>query len=350
MHDVLLEDVERIEVIRGPGATLWGANAVNGIINIITKSAKDTQGNLVTLGAGSEERGFGGFRYGGKLSDDTYYRVYAKYFNRDSFVYESGEEGVDGWDVLWGGVRMDWEISGSDLVTLQGGIYDGDIGQTYTIIDSPDLSSRTFDYGAHIAAGNVLGRWEHMFSEAQDLALQFYYDRAEREKAAMAAMANTFDVDFQHRFGLGERQEVVWGLGYRLTSDEMDNAFAVSFDPESRDYQLISAFVQDEIAYVEERLRLTLGSKFEYSDYIGFEIQPNARLLWKPHERHTAWGAISRAVRTPSRADDDMRAVIQALPPGMVSPAAPAAFVTVMGNRDFESEELLAFELGYRGG
>ena len=349
MHDVLMEDVERIEVIRGPGATLWGANAVNGIVNIITRSAKDTQGNLVILGAGSEERGFGGFRYGGKLGDDTYYRVHAKYFDRDSFAYESGEEGADGWDVLWGGWRMDWEVSGSDLLTLKGDIYDGDVGQAYRMIDSLEPPfERTLDHDAHVAAGNVLGRWEHIFSGAQDLALQFYYDRAEREEAVVVGIANTFDVDFQHRFGLCERQEVMWGLGYRLTSDEIDGAFAVSFDPEGRDYQLISAFVQDEIAYVEERLRLTLGSKFEYNDYTGFEIQPNARLLWKSHERHTAWGAISRAVRTPSRADDDMRAVIQAFPPGLVDPAAPAAFVAIMGSRDFESEELLAFELGYR--
>jgi len=349
MHDVVLEDVERIEVVRGPGATLWGANAVNGVINILTRHAKDSQGGLVTLGAGSEERGFGGIRYGGMAGEDTYYRVYAKYFDRDHFVDASGKEMADGWDVLWGGLRVDWEVSDRNTLTLGGDVYRGEVGQTYSVTNSLEPPfEQTFGYDAHIAGGNALGRWKHVFSDASDLALQLYYDRIERKEAVIAGVVNMLDLDFQHRFGLGERQEVVWGFGYRLTSDEIDGSLTISFDPESRDYQLISAFMQDEIAWVQRGLHLTLGSKFEYSEYAGFEVQPNVRLLWEPQERHVAWGAVSRAVRTPARADDGMRAVVQAFSTELMGPEVPVALLALMGSRDFESEELLAFEVGYR--
>ena len=341
MYDVLLEDVERIEVIRGPGATLWGANAVNGIISIITKNARDTRGGLVTLGGGSEERGFGGVRYGGKLGDDVYYRVYAKYFNRDHFVWASGEEAADAWDVLRGGFRMDWEASGSNLLTLQGDVYDGDAGQTFSFVTSLEPPyMRMLEFDAPIAGGYALGRWEHIFSDASDMALQLYYDRFEREEAIVEGLVNTFDLDFQHRFMLGQWQEIVWGLGYRFISDESDSTFTLSFDPKSRDYDLFSAFVQDEITLAQGRLRLMLGSKFEHNDYTGSEIQPNARLLWMPHERHTGWAAVSRAVRTPNRVSDDVR--LQ----GMYG--TPPALMVMFGDRDVESEELLAYELGYR--
>ena len=347
-QDVLLEDVERIEVIRGPGAALWGANAVNGIINILTKSARDTQGGFLVTGVGSEERGFGCFRYGGKVGEEVYYRVYAKYFNRDNFVHASGKEAADGWDVLRGGFRMDWDISDHNSLTLGGDIYDGDAGLTYRVIDSLEPPyERTFDFAVPIKGGDVLGRWEHTFSDVSDLALQLYYDRAEREDAVVEGYLHKFDVDFQHRFGSGECQEIVWGFGYRFMSDEISGDFLMSVHPERRDYDLLSAFAQDEITFVEDRLRLTLGSKFEHNDYTGFEIQPNVRLLWTPHDRHTAWGAISRAVRTPSRGEDDTRIVREVLPSGLISPDFPTAIV-VLGSRDFESEELLAFETGYR--
>ena len=349
MQDVLLEDVERIEVIRGPGATLWGANAVNGIINIITRNAEDTQGGLMTTGVGSEELGFGCLRYGGKVGGDVHYRVYAKYFNRDNFVYASGKEGADGGDVLQGGFRIDWKVSGSNALTLQGDLYDGDVGQMYRIVDSLEQPFvRMFGFDTRIAGGNVLGRWKHRFSELSDVALQLYYGRTEREEAIVAGGVNAFDVDFQHQFGLSERQEIVWGFRYRLISDEFDGSFTMSFDPESHDYDLFSAFAQDEIALVEDRLRLTLGSKFEHNDYTGFEIQPNARFLWTPHERHTAWGAISRAVRTPSRADNAMRFVRQTISPGLLFPDTPITLIVMSGNREYESEELLAYDLGYR--
>jgi len=344
----LLEDLDRIEVIRGPGATLWGANAVNGVINILTKNARDTQGGLLTLGVGSEERGFGGVRYGGKLRDHVYYRVYAKCFNRDDFVYASGEDAADGWEALRGGFRIDWDVSGSNSLTLQGDIYNEDVGQTLILASLEPPFERTPKCNAHVVEGDLLGRWEHTFSDVSDMALQLYYDRIERDDTFLVVgFYHTFDLDFQHRLGLGERQEIVWGLGYRLTSDHLDSLFALSFNQDSRDYDLLSIFVQDEITLVENRLRTTFGSKFEHNDFTGFEIQPNVRLLWTPNKRHTVWSAVSRAVRTPSRADDDMGYARQVLPPGALFPDSPTALVVASGNRDYESEELLAFELGY---
>jgi iron complex outermembrane recepter protein len=338
IQDTLLEDVERIEVIRGPGATLWGANAVNGVINIITKQAKDTQGGLVTAGAGTKERGFGSVRYGAKLNDDTCYRVYAKYFDRDS-----GVDGVDNWHVVRGGFRIDWEPANGNSLTLQGDIYDDKIGSRVSVASLTAPFARTLDGDRESNGLNLLTRWQHVISDTSDMTLQLYYDRIEQNTIILDEIRDTFDIDFQHRFLLSERQNVIWGLGYRFISDDINNTFSMSFYPDSRDDNLFSAFVQDEIILVEDRLHLTLGSKFEYNDYTGFEIQPNARLMWTPHSQHSIWTAVSRAVRTPSRVNYDIRYNIQVFPLG-----SSLALNSLIGNRNFDSEELIAYELGYR--
>lgn len=342
VQDTLLEDLDRIEVIRGPGATLWGANAVNGVINIITKQAKDTQGGLVTAGVGTEERGLGSVRYGGKLNDDTYYRVYAKYFDRDSAVDVSGHDGADEWHVLRGGFRMDWEPANSNSLTLQGDIYDGDAGQRLSVTSLTAPYTRTFDEDTEITGAYLLSRWKRTISDNSDIMLQLYYDRTERNTAVMDESRDTFDIEFQHQFSLSERQEFIWGLGYRFTSDDIDNTFSLSFYPDNRDDNLFSAFLQDEIMLIEDRLHLTLGSKFEHNDYTGFEIQPSVRLIWTPYRQHSVWTAVSRAVRTPSRAEEDVRINQK------VFPGSPPRVVSLFGNHDFDSEELIAYELGYR--
>ena len=347
IQDTLLEDIERIEVIRGPGATLWGANAVNGVINIITRQAKDTQGVLVTAGTGTEERGFGAVRYGAKIGDDTYYRIYAKGFDRDNSVFASGKEADDSWQALRSGFRLEYKVSDRDSMTLQGDIYEGDAGQTLTSTDRASLSMQTFEDTIDVGGGNVLARWDHIFSDTSDMALQLYYDRTEREDAVLKEIRDAFDIDFQSSFGMGDRHEIVWGLGYRFTQDKIRNSFTISFDPDSSDDNLFSAFVQDEIILIEDRLRMVCGSKFEHNDYTGFEYQPSVRFLWTPKEDHRVWTAISRAVRTPSRANEDMRLnyVIYSVP----FPPPPTTYVrSVSGYQDFESEELLAYEFGYR--
>src|SRR5437867_2370476 len=322
-QDTLLEDIDRIEVISGPGATQWGANAVNGVINIITKKSKDTQGVLLEGGGGTELHGFGGIRYGGSLSSNLHYRAYGKYFDRDSTVLPNGRDATNDWRMGQGGFRLDWDESAADLFTLQGDLYDGRIAQTV---------------GNDVAAsgGNVIGRWSHTVSENSDLKLQLYYDRTHRNiPGTFAEDLNTYDVDFQHRLPVGERHDVVWGLGYRLIDDDVGNTPALAFLPAHVSRQWFSGFVQDEIALVKDRLHLTLGTKIEHNDYTGFELQPSGRLAWKLSRRQTAWAAISRAVRTPSRIDRELFA-----------PGRPP--FAIAGGPNFDSEQQLAYELGYR--
>ncbi len=329
VQDTLLRDIERIEVIRGPGATLWGANAVNGVINIITKSAKDTQGGLVTAGVGNEEEYFGSIRYGASLGEDVFFRSYAKYFKRDSSAFSSGDSADDDWDAFRAGFRMDCRISDSDSLIVTGDIYTGDEGQT--------LLSGLADT-VEVAGGNLSAHWNRIVSEASEMTIKGYYSRTEREDLLLREVRDTLDFDFQNSVRLGEVQEIVWGLGYRFTQDETFGSPVFSFDPDCRNDHLFSAFIQDEITLYDDQLQLILGSKFEHNDFTGFEIQPSIRVLWTPEEQHTIWAAVSRAVRTPSRSNHDMR--LNGLVVGLG--------YNLWGDEDFASEELLAYEIGYR--
>ncbi len=350
-HDVLLEEVERIEIIRGPGAALWGANAVNGIINIVTRHASASRGSLVTGGGGVEERAFGNLRHGGTLGEATFYRIYAKYFKRDGTADALGREVADGWNAVRGGFRIDHDSPEGNALTLQGEFYDGNVGQA--IVRAPASLSPpytlTFNNEIGISGGHVLGRWTRRFSETSDLSWQLYYDLATRgDRVNGSETRHTFDLDFQHRFGLGRRQEIVWGVGYRSTSDAFENTFAISLSPDSRTDHLLSAFLQNDIGLVVDRLRLTLGSKLERHTTTGLEIQPNLRLLWTPSEKQTVWAAASRAVRTPSRFETDGEVVVQIVPPDSAFAGSPVGMLTVSGSRNLLPEELFAFELGYR--
>lgn len=322
-QDVLLEDVDRIEVISGPGGTLWGANAVNGVINILSKGAEDTQGGYVSVGVGTFLRDSGAVRYGERLATDLYYRVYAKRSDRDSTIELDGDEANDDWHMTQGGFRLDW-IPGATRVTLQGDYYDGRPNQ---VGDAP-LETR---------GGNVLGRWSRALSPDSDLRLQVYYDHTWRERGdGFTELLNTYDIDGQHRFPIGSAQQVTWGVAFRLMDDRITNVPGFGFSPEHKILHLYSAFVQDEAELIEDRLRLTLGSKFEHNDYTGFEAQPSGRLAWTPNDDHLFWAAVSRAVRTPSRIDRDFALSI------------PGVITVLAGSEDFESEEVLAYEAGWR--
>ena len=339
-QDTFMEDIDRIEVIRGPGGTLWGANAVNGVINIITKSAKETQGLLASAGGGSEEKIFGGLRYGGQIGDDFSYRVYGKGFRRDA-QFTPQVRDFDDWQMGQAGFRTDWAPQKTDRLTIQGDAYGGKTGQRGVISNFSAPFSVIFEKDADLSGMNLLGRWSRASSESSNLALQVYYDRSFRREPSFEELRNTLDLDFQYRFKLTDHQELTWGLGYRYTRGKTDSVPTIAFSPKTRADNLFSTFVQDEIVLVQNFLRLTVGSKVEHNDYSGFELQPSARLLWTPAQRHAVWGSISRAVRTPSRVEHDL-ALIAAL-----SPTIPS-FGRVTGNKSFDAEELLAYELGYR--
>jgi iron complex outermembrane recepter protein len=345
VQDLILEDVDRIEVIRGPGATLWGSNAVNGVINIITKRAEDTQGSLVSVVSGGEDRGIGSARYGGKLGHGGHYRVYAKYFNRDNLVDSSGRQASDGWDQLHGGFRTDWKLSDKDSLTVQGDIYTGDVGtqaERMVSLAPPRIANYADETG--LSGGNVLARWSHAFSPRSDIAVQTYYDGSTRSGSVLPEYRTVLDFDFQHHLALGKRHDVVWGLGIRDSDDRTVGSLGVSFQPANYDLTLFNLFAQDQIALVQDRLHLTLGTKLEDNSFTGTEVQPNGRLLWTPNDRHSVWAAVSRAVRLPSRADTGLRVNIAAFP----GKGGSLNVLSLFGNPDFRSEGLVAHELGYR--
>lgn len=347
IQDTLMEDIDRIEVIRGPGATLWGANAVNGVINVITKKAKDTQGGLVVGGAGTEERGFTGIRYGSKLSDSTHLRAYGKFFARDNQATATGDPATDSWRQARGGMRIDHIAANGDLLTLQGDFYQGEYRERNSL---PILTTPFFqiaDQKGQVTGGNLLGRWTHTVSLTSNFSLQLYYDRSERATAQLAEKRDIADIDFQHHLGVGSNHNLVWGLGYRFTNDQLINSPYLQFSPASRVLNLWSGFVQDEITVIPKTVALTVGTKIEHNDLTGLVVQPNGRLRWTPTDQQTVWASVSRAVRTPSRAEDDVRTSQTAVPPSAATGGLPALPVFA-GNRGFANEKMLAYELGYR--
>ena len=348
VQDTVLEDIDRIEVIRGPGGSLWGANAVNGIINIITKSAFDTQGGLFSAGYGNKEEGFSTLRYGGSLDEEFAYRGYAKFFNRDHFSAIDDQDANDEWWAFRSGFRMDWVADGVDRFTVQGDVYKGESGEKSSIpIPEPPFNV-DFENEDRAFGGNVLARWSRTLSASAEYSLQAYYDRTEHDFVTSGEKRSTVDVDFQHRFGLGSRQEVTWGLGLRWTQDHFIDSQYMFAEPSKKNDYVFSCFLQDEISLLPDSLHLTLGSKFEHNDYTGLEIQPSGRIRWTPNPRNTIWAAVSRAVRTPTRTERDSSFNLVTVPPDSQEGIPIPQLVVFSPNEDFDSETVLAFELGYR--
>jgi len=348
-HDLLLEDIESIEVIRGPGGTLWGANAVNGVINIKTKHTRATQGTLLSAIVGDEEQGTLNARHGAAFGDDNFYRVYAKVFQRDASYNplntsldpsKEDHNVYDEWDGFRTGFRMDW----SDEFTLSGDAYRSNTQQRrvhFSLIEPyMPIENQQIKY----EGVNLLGRWIQKYNDGGQLSVQTYIDWAKRDEPINFIDDRiTYDAEAQYDFAPFAGHQITTGLGIRLLHDDQEGDENVSFSPSSRRNNLYSAFLQDKITLVNQQWFLTLGSKFEHNDFSGTEVQPNARLQWQLNENQHLWAAVSRAVRTPTPIEEDLTSTL--LTREINSFPVRAAFVP---NDDFKSEKLIAYELGYR--
>ncbi len=311
-QDALIDDIDRIEVMRGPGAVMWGANAVNGVVNIITKTSQRTQGTQVTVGSGTQDQALTRFRHGGAAGRRGFYRVYAQHTLRTGDQSDGTDMGTARWSFLQGGFRGDWTPTGTDTITVQGDSYrSGFRIANQTPMLTPPYSQLRLDRG--VAAGaNALARWEHTHGDGASTTVQSYFDVYGRDSDLLSYVVQTVDFDVQHRRHLFDRHELVVGVGGRGVWDQTTLTEGISFADPRRQYGLFHATLQDEWTLKPNRLAITGGVRLERNSFTGWSLQPTARLLYTPTRKHTFWGAISHAVRTPSRGELGFQADVSA--------------------------------------
>lgn len=316
MQGVLPENIERIEVISGPGATLYGANAVNGVINIITRNSAATQGGVLDVGAGNLQRG-GSLQYGGRVNENLTYRVYGAGWDFSPYQTATGADANDGWSKPQGGFRVDWAPA-RDLVTVQG-----------------DVFHASEDPGSSITGRDLIAAWQHRLDNGSSLQAQAYYDVAKRfTDNGGGFTVDTYDLSVQHSFALGGWNNIVWGAGDRIISYEIENTPTLLFVPAGRTLNLANVFIQDTLA-LSNTVKLTLGMKLEDEPFTGLEPLPQARLSWKVTDNALLWSAVSRAVRAPTPVDRD---IVERL----------GTTDVLSHSFNFMPETLTAYELGSR--
>ncbi len=343
-QDVPLDSIERIEVIRGPGATVWGTNAVNGVINIMTKTAKETRGGMATAEGGNLDHGSGMVRYGGGIGAHGTYRAFADGFAIGPFLTPEHQDAQDDWYRFHGGFRFDEDVSAKNSLTIEGEALRGNAGEIVTTIVSlqPPVNANV-DLRDRFSGWSLLGRWNHVLSPDSETTLDAYFDRSNRGDSTYGYGLNTFDVDFQHH-GIWRRQDFVWGLGYRVNADTSARDFRFSVNPQALTFQTFSSFVQDEIAVRPDQLYVSIGTKLEHNYFNGFNWQPSARITWTPESRDMFWAAVSGAQRTPSRGETGVRDN-EAVYPG---PDSLPVLISSFGNPAQKNERLIATEAGFR--
>ncbi|USE36320.1 TonB-dependent siderophore receptor [Endozoicomonas sp. SCSIO W0465] len=351
VQDTMLEDIARIEVIRGPGAALWGANAVNGVINIITKHAADTQSGLLSTGFGSEEKAFAAYRYGGELGDDGYYRAFFKTFNRDALATANGSDANDDWQLNRAGLRADWRTETGAEASLQSEIYDGTTRPALKIFNADTFTQDLITHqNRDQRGGHLIGNYKHYLADGSHFTLKGYYDRYENYDYRVTEKRDIGDLEFQHQILPRNNHDIIWGMGYRLTKYNLSGMNNITMGETRRTDQLYSAFIQDHITLTPE-WALTLSSRFEHNDFTGYEVQPNASLTWKISDQQTLWLKAASALKTPSISETSVTSrgiTFLREDDSPIPTIATLDLLAISGNKQLESEKLFALEVGYR--
>lgn len=345
-HAWLDQDLGRIEAINGPAGSVWGANAMNGVVNILSRSARDTQGTALTVGTGTEDKAFGSFRYGGSAGKNAWYRAYVDYSRYDDTELGNGQPTDDAWDMGRIGFRYDRDDQ-ANRIFVKAEAQSGDFDEP-GFIPSPAPPYQTRPPRGYNHGGFVQASWIRRLPQDSEVAVGAWFERLDRQLQPTNERSNTFDIGARYSTRLGGTHNVMAGALYRYVAHETHPTFVLTFTPPDRTLHQWSVYVQDEVQ-LGKRYAATLGVRVEENPFSGTEWQPDLRLSWTLSADQLLWGAVGRGVRTPTVADESRTFVNLVSPPGSFGPGSPPVLHEVLGSHDLESEELIAYQLGWRG-
>jgi iron complex outermembrane receptor protein len=354
-QDMVLEDIQNIEVIRGPGTTLWGSNAVNGVVSLTTKSAKDTQGWLFNSVVGNHDLPTISLRYGDKIDDNMHFRIWSKYANRGALTHADGSDAPDDWNMFRTGFRLDVEAPDALNWSIQGGFYHSDhLGGDSRIPDpTQSFTTNTLITDSRVTNGYLQATFSQQASEQSKWTVMSSYERSIRATHdGFESQRDVIELDYRHRLAIHDDLLLIWGASWQYSADSTEPSIAVTFEPQDMTTNLFTGFIQNSIQFMDDKLALVLGSKFEHNDYTGFEYHPSARLSWTPDINNTIWASVSRAVRTPGRVNSSAQITPFYADTGLLAHGPESGIIiplTIGANgKKLESEKLFSYELGYR--